>query len=475
MTTKGLTQAQRAVLPEWRGKWIAAVRKTAAIDREHTADAIKYLYAKHGLFPPRFFWMQSPSSAVLTIGFIYTIARMFGEAHEPGPRYTSRFDAKTLSGVFCDRYTYFFQDICKKQFGNQIPKELHTNCNSVFDPWPRTTSYNSCRRKFCNLGAYVYWNSLEQDGRMRFLPPLNDMSLDIRRELRTGLGSPVSVEEGCKAVWNAVGNWRYSGGFPWINFWKSIWDQAQTSWHPLKSFLSKGTTIDAIINAVSRIFASANDDWDNEPWLGRMSSLCSEVAVQTFCRDVIRMDLMAPQLKDLGVAEELIRSCGWWWPFPGFCVISERPSELHLDQVGRLHHNSDAALRFSDGFGVYMWHGTQIPQSWINEPDKVSGVEVLTTKNIEERRAGLEIFGCERVFRSAGARTIDKNENPQIGELLEVMTPHAGEERLRFLKVLCGTGREFVLQVPPDLPTALAANAWTYRLEGNEYQLDVRT
>jgi len=41
--------------------------------------------------------------------------------------------------------------------------------------------------------------------------------------------------------------------------------------------------------------------------------------------------------------------------------------------------------------------------------------------------------------------------------------------------VTCGTGRTFALPVPPEMTTALAANAWTYGLEAKDYMPEVRT
>ena len=61
-----------------------------------------------------------------------------------------------------------------------------------------------------------------------------------------------------------------------------------------------------------------------------------------------------------------------------------------------------------------------------------------------------------------------------IGTLLEVNLPDIGKEK--FLKVLCGTGREFAIPVPPFMKTALEANAWTYGLDGDLLRdLEVRT
>ena len=55
-----------------------------------------------------------------------------------------------------------------------------------------------------------------------------------------------------------------------------------------------------------------------------------------------------------------------------------------------------------------------------------------------------------------------------VGELLEVDLPNSPDEH--FLKVLCGTGREFVLPVHPGARTALEANARTYRMKPSEYR-----
>ena len=64
-----------------------------------------------------------------------------------------------------------------------------------------------------------------------------------------------------------------------------------------------------------------------------------------------------------------------------------------------------------------------------------------------------------------GAEVIDVDPDPQIGQLLQVDHPQIGRER--FLRVLCGTGRLFVIPVPPTVQTALEANAWSYQIPAN--------
>ena len=84
-------------------------------------------------------------------------------------------------------------------------------------------------------------------------------------------------------------------------------------------------------------------------------------------------------------------------------------------------------------------------------------------------------------------RTIDKDADPAIGELLEVQfPPHPHSDRFdnhtfitfepaRFLRVRCATGRTFVLAVPREMRTAREANAWTYGFGPDEFKLEART
>ena len=118
---------------------------------------------------------------------------------------------------------------------------------------------------------------------------------------------------------------------------------------------------------------------------------------------------------------------------------------------------------YPDGWGVYAVHGTRIPETWITDPKSLTAKVALTWPNIEQRRAACEILGWEKVLSELKGNTIDKDEDPMIGELVEVTIPDVGKEK--FLRVLCGTGRKFALPVPPNMKTALEANSWTYGVD----------
>ena len=93
---------------------------------------------------------------------------------------------------------------------------------------------------------------------------------------------------------------------------------------------------------------------------------------------------------------------------------------------------------------------------------------------MEQRRAACAIIGWKCILEELDAKVIDEDGDPEIGILLlEAEIPDSGRER--FLKVRCGTGREFVLPVSRHVQTALQANAWTWAIEDYEYRPEVRT
>lgn len=175
-----------------------------------------------------------------------------------------------------------------------------------------------------------------------------------------------------------------------------------------------------------------------------------------------------------GLAALAKAGCGWANVYDDVAFLQDPPVSIKFDDQDRLHSETGPAIEYSDGYAVYAWHGVRVPSEWILKPESLDAKTALTWENIEERRCACEIVGWARILKELDAKTIDEDVDPTIGTLVEVDLPDIGRER--FLRVLCGTGREFALPVPPDVNTALAANEWTYDLEPGELRgLEVRT
>ena len=190
-------------------------------------------------------------------------------------------------------------------------------------------------------------------------------------------------------------------------------------------------------------------------------------------RDVLGVDLGSVSADFQTVYEKGLDELGFYWFNRDFCMASERPVTLSRDAAGRLHSETGPVISWSDGYGLYAWHGTVVPAEWIEKRESLDPTTALTHQNVEQRRAAAEIIGWRRVLDAVGAVVINEDKDPMIGTLLEADLPDAPGSR--FLRVRCGTGRDFVLPVPREMRDALEANAWTYGLDKGAYAPEVRT
>jgi hypothetical protein len=198
------------------------------------------------------------------------------------------------------------------------------------------------------------------------------------------------------------------------------------------------------------------------------------VAHYVIIRDVVGVTYPKEQDELLEEWSELMKACGWFFPDEDVCYCAERHKSLKFDDRWLLHCADGPAIECRDAEKIYSWHGTTVPAEWIEAKDTIDPKLALTYPDIEKRRALAEILGWGRVLEQLEAKTINEDPEPSIGKLVEVELPDSGKER--FLIVMCGTGRQFVLPVPSEMKTALEANAWTYNVAPDMLkELGVRT
>jgi hypothetical protein len=167
--------------------------------------------------------------------------------------------------------------------------------------------------------------------------------------------------------------------------------------------------------------------------------------------------------------ETLAKTSGFTWWSADVLSISDRPVFIKRDAEGRLHSETGHAIEYPDGWGIACWHGVQIPVEWVAGA-LPAPADALTWQNIEQRRVAIELVGWPRILAGLDARSIDRDEDPLIGELVEVTLPGLAKPA-RFLRYRCGTGREFASGVPPHIATAVEAQAWLTGLDAKSFRL----
>ena len=194
-----------------------------------------------------------------------------------------------------------------------------------------------------------------------------------------------------------------------------------------------------------------NNRWAAQHW-------CSWEAFYLFGQE-IGVKYKDDDLAVLNAWGSISESTCWWAPWEGICIMSDRARHVSFDENKRLHNETKKSVEFSDGWGIYSWHGVAVPENWIMDKKSLTPQIALTWSNVEQRRCACEILGWHNVLEheSLNPKVIDI-DMPHIGTLIEVDLPDAPKQR--FIKYQCGTGRYFAESVnDKSFDTALKANA----------------
>jgi len=171
---------------------------------------------------------------------------------------------------------------------------------------------------------------------------------------------------------------------------------------------------------------------------------------------------LVPETKKLKGLWQVSQSCGWWWPFESAVIFTDRPKTVLFDQNSNLHCEDGPAIEYRDGFKVHSWHGNRVPAHWIKDKDDLDPNEVLRIANVEQRAAGCQIIGWNKMLDHLPHKIIDSDPNPQHGDLIEVTLEGLPEPEwyLRFECPRNGTMMEGVNKRELSEPTVFAAQAW---------------
>jgi hypothetical protein len=182
--------------------------------------------------------------------------------------------------------------------------------------------------------------------------------------------------------------------------------------------------------------------------------------------------------RQLRAFKQYTLSCGWIYAFGSIAFVSDRPAEIHLDAQRRVHHAVGPAVRYQDGWGAYVWHGTAVPRWLIADRAALTPTAIERLPNVEARRAALEIYGLDRYLAARKPKLVAADE--LHGRPRRLLEANIAGRPFRIIEVVNGTlepdgtRRKFHLgAMPGDTPAeAIAAS---YGIAPAHYREAVRT
>ena len=141
-----------------------------------------------------------------------------------------------------------------------------------------------------------------------------------------------------------------------------------------------------------------------------------------------------------------------------FCMISDRPELLIVDDLNMPHCETGPFCRWRDGSSLYAIHGVYVPQWVVEHPERISVERIHAQPNEEVRRIMIERFGWERYLREYRASVINQrfNERDQQRETLYGLP----DGTKRIIVSDPSTGRKYALGIPREIDTCEEAQNW---------------
>lgn len=155
---------------------------------------------------------------------------------------------------------------------------------------------------------------------------------------------------------------------------------------------------------------------------------------------------------------DLAKSTGWWEPYDGFVIATERPELILLDEEGRLHCENGPALRCRDGWSVWCIHGVDVGEQIVMRPETQTIEEIEGENNQEIKRIRIERFGWGRYIQETGATVAHKRYNERDAQWETLYVLKDGTKRVEVSDP--STGRKYFLGVPRETETCEAAQTF---------------
>lgn len=168
----------------------------------------------------------------------------------------------------------------------------------------------------------------------------------------------------------------------------------------------------------------------------------------------------------------------WSRPMPE--MMFESPDDyaaLLVDSRRRPHSvNNHPAIKYSDGREVYYWHGVEVPDFVIKNPETITLQHIGLASNSEVKRVLIEKYGTSRYLQESGAKRVSGDS---FGELYRLK--QKGDEDIVMVKVKNstpepdGSVKFYWLRVPPATRTPQEGVAWTFGMNSKEYKPEMET
>jgi len=170
-------------------------------------------------------------------------------------------------------------------------------------------------------------------------------------------------------------------------------------------------------------------------------------------RDILNLSLSIHE--KYKVWEECAMNGGFRVMHEEFCLVTDFPEILKVDEQNRPHSDIGPSHTWRDGWSLYHLHGVRVPEWLVMSPSRDLDPKLLLTneelKNVDVRREFVRKVGIERCLDVLGWKVLDKRGDYELGitrvgenerRLLKMKNPSIGVWHIEAVHPECNTVQE---------------------------------
>ena len=135
----------------------------------------------------------------------------------------------------------------------------------------------------------------------------------------------------------------------------------------------------------------------------------------SFFREVCGLELDQDIEERAEAYQKVCESVNYIWLNSHFTMVCARPTEIHRDDQGRLHNENGLAIKYLDGWGLYVINGVTVNEQIVLRPETLTINQIQKESNQEKRRIMIERFGVDKYLQAINATIVDVDMRGVIG------------------------------------------------------------
>jgi len=177
----------------------------------------------------------------------------------------------------------------------------------------------------------------------------------------------------------------------------------------------RGSVHDVVDDAVRGAVRDAKISWHY--WLGGqfwVGGWWGSPSFVSFFTDVCKLELSKDIQERATAYRKVCESVNYIWANSDFVMVCARPSKISKNTEGRLHSDTDMAIKYPDGWGLYLLNGIRFDEKlWkrivsFKDSKDMPFDEILKIADVDQRVQAMKYGNVSEFIKHANATKVDQ-------------------------------------------------------------------